>query len=137
MATLVSRNIGAIGYVELSYAIENSLPVGIVKNKEGKYLAPTLESVTAAAAGSLGKIPNDLRYTLTDAPGEDSYPIAGTTWAVLYVNQTKQSIGKDLVAFLRWITHEGQAYTTELKYAPLPPELVKKVDNRLETVEVK
>ena len=137
VATAISRQVGAIGYVEQSYALENNLPVGLVKNHGGKYIAPSLESVTAAAAEVTHAIPDDLRFTLTDSRGETAYPIAGTAWAILYVDQTDRASGKDLVAFLRWATHEGQALVGDLKYAPLPLELVKKIDERLNSVRVK
>jgi phosphate ABC transporter phosphate-binding protein len=132
----VSKKIGAIGYVELSFAIERNLKVGRVKNQEGKYVEPTFESVTAAANASLRTIPADLRFTLTDAPGEDSYPIAGTAWAVLYTNQTGPR-GNELVKFLMWIAHDGQGYLTDLKYAPLPTRLVTLIDEKLAAIRTK
>src|SRR5262249_28445619 len=97
---------------------------------------PTLESVTAAAEASLATIPDDLRYTLTDAPGNDSYPLSGTVFAVLYVDQTKSATGRDLVAFLRWVTHEGQASGMEIRFAPLSPDLVKRIDDKLASVKL-
>lgn len=137
MATAISRQVGAIGYVEQSYALENNLPVGLVKNHGGKYVAPSLESVSAAAAEVMNSIPDDLRFTLTDSPGEVAYPIAGVAWAILNADQSERAAGKDLLAFLRWATHEGQALVGDLKFAPLPPELVKKIDECLATVRVK
>jgi phosphate ABC transporter phosphate-binding protein len=136
VSTLLSRNIGAIGYVELTYALEHNLPYGKIRNHDGHYVQPSLEGVTAAGAASLQTIPDDLRFTLTDAPGEDSYPLAGTAWAIIYVDQTHNKSGRDLVAFLRWATHDGQAYVKELRFAPLPPDLVKRIDDKLATVRL-
>jgi eukaryotic-like serine/threonine-protein kinase len=136
VADLVSKHVGAIGYVELSYARENGLPVGEVRNQAGKYVTPGAAGVSAAAAALAPTFPADLRFTLTDAPGADSYPIAGTAWALLYADQTKRPTGKALVEFLRWATHEGQAYAGELGYAPLPPDLVARIDERLNAVKV-
>jgi phosphate ABC transporter phosphate-binding protein len=136
-AAVVSRTAGAIGYVEQSFALANNLRVGRVKNQDGKFVAPTPEGVTAAAATVLPTVRADLRYSLTDAPGEDVYPIAGTVWAILYAEQTARTTGKELVEFLRWATHEGQTHATELKFAPLPPDLVKRIDERLALVRVK
>jgi eukaryotic-like serine/threonine-protein kinase len=136
-ALTVSRTVGAIGYVELSLALANNLKVGQVQNKETRYVAPTPAGVSAALAAVLPTIPTDLRYTLTDAPGEESYPVAGTVWAVLYADQTASPAGAELVAFLRWATHEGQGYLSDLQYARLPPELVKRIDERLEQVRVR
>jgi phosphate transport system substrate-binding protein len=135
VAQAVRDTVGAIGYVELSYALENSMPVALVKNQNGKYVEPTLESVTAAATALLRTIPADLRYTLTDAPGEDSYPIAGTAWAVVYVNQSGAN-GPELVRFLRWTAHEGQEHLKSLRYAPLPPSLVARVDEMIASIRV-
>jgi len=136
-ATAVSRTVGAIGYLEQSFALANNLRVGKIKNADGKFVAPTPAGVTAAAAGVLRTIPDDLRFSLTDAPGEDAYPVAGTVWAILYADQSARPHGQELVNFLRWATHEGQAYASELKFAPLPPDLVKRIDDRLGRVRVK
>ena len=136
-ASMISRTAGAIGYVEQSFAVVNNLKVGRIRNQDGKFVAPTPEGVTAAAATVLPTVRADLRYSLTDAPGEGAYPIAGTVWAILYADQTTRTTGKELVEFLRWATHEGQTHATELKFAPLPPDLVKRIDDRLAAVQVK
>src|SRR5262249_34576893 len=130
----VSRKIGAIGYVELSFALERNLKFARVKNQNERYIEPSLESVTAAANAALRIIPPDLRFTLTDAPGEDSYPIAGTAWAVVYVNQPGAK-GKELVKFLRWAVHDGQTHLRQLRYAPLPPSLVARIDEKLAAIQ--
>ncbi len=136
VADLIGRNIGSIGYIELNYALENNLHFGLLKNKEGKLVKPSLESVTAAAAASLAIIPDDLRYSLTDAPGADSYPVVGTAWAILYADQSSNPAAADLVEFLRWATHEGQVYVKDLKYAPLPPELIKRIADQLAAIKL-
>src|SRR5205807_2315929 len=102
VAGQVKRSPGSMGYIELIYASQNSIPFGWVQNREGVVVKPSLESVTAAAAGALAQIPDDLRYSLTDAPGKDAYPISGTVWAVLYTKQPVDK-GKVIVSFLRWI----------------------------------
>jgi len=137
VATIVSQTVGAIGYVQLSYALENNLPAALVKNRDGKFVAPGPAGVTGAAAARLKSVPSDLRFTLTDAAGEDAYPISGTAWAILYADQTKRPAGRELVEFLRWATHEGQAYAAELRFAPLPPELVKRIDERLAGIRIR
>jgi phosphate ABC transporter phosphate-binding protein len=126
----VTRTVGAIGYVELSHAIANSLPVGEVRNRAGRFVAPSLEGVTAAAAASIKGIPDDLRYSLTDAPGDESYPVAGTTWAVS-VFPVGGHPDPEAVSFLEWVTHEGQEHVKPLHYAPLPPNLVVRVESTL------
>jgi phosphate transport system substrate-binding protein len=136
-ATRVSRTVGAIGYMEQSAARANNLPVGSIKNRDGKFVAPGPAGVTAAAASVLPTARPDLRYSLTDAAGEDAYPVAGTCWAILYADLADRTTGRELVEFLRWATHEGQAYVAEVQFAPLPPDLVKRIDDRLARVRVK
>jgi phosphate ABC transporter phosphate-binding protein len=131
----VSQSPGGIGYVELIYARQNKIDFGVVQNREGEFIKPTLESVTAAANAALTEIPDDLRYSLTNAPGKDSYPISGTVWAVLYVNQPAGK-GKAVVDFLRWVTHEGQSYAKDLYYARLPEDLIQRLEKKLDQVQV-
>jgi phosphate ABC transporter phosphate-binding protein len=135
VAALVSRNVGALGYVELTYALENNLHFGQVKNGEGRFITPSVESVTAAAE-ALTTIPDDLRLPFTDGAGEATYPIVGASYALLHADQRSNPSGRELVAFLRWATHEGQAFVKDLRYAPLPPELVGRIDAVLATVHV-
>jgi phosphate ABC transporter phosphate-binding protein len=135
VAGKVAQSPGAIGYVELIYALQNKINCGVVQNPEGKFVTPSLESVTAAARGALTHIPDDLRYSLTNAPGKDAYPICGTVWAVLYVNQPPVK-GEAVVRFLHWVTHEGQEYAKNLDYAGLPAELVQRLDKKLDQVRV-
>lgn len=126
VAQAVLRTPGAVGYVELSYALANAQPFGLVRNRDGRFPPPTLASVTAAGA-SLAAIPDDLRFSLTDAPGPESWPVAGTVWAVAGV-PAGGGLDPDVLAFLEWATHEGQAATADLRYAPLPPRLVDRLD---------
>jgi phosphate transport system substrate-binding protein len=134
VAGFVGKNPGSIGYIELTYAIQNKIAYAGVKNKEGKFITANLESVTKAADNSLKSIKDDLRFSLTNADGAESYPISGATWAVLYVNQADDK-GKELAAFLGWVTHDGQKYCKDLDYAPLPDGLVKKIDEKLKTIK--
>ncbi len=133
VADKVSRTPGAIGYVELSFALANGLPVGLIKNQAGVFVKPSVEGITAAAAASLRSIPDDLRYSLTDAPGQASYPIVGTAWALLYLDQPPGK-GLELVKFLRWATGEGQQSAGQLRYGRLPPDLVVRIHDALDAV---
>ncbi len=135
VAGFISKTPGSIGYVELLYAMQKNIKYGAVKNQAGKFVLASLESVSKAAEGALSNIPDDLRYSITNAPGDESYPISGTTWAVIYVNQPKEK-GKQVVDFLRWVTHDGQKYTKDLRYAPLPAGLVERVEKKLESVKI-
>jgi phosphate transport system substrate-binding protein len=138
VAGYVSQTPGALGYNELIYALQNDIKYGLVKNKAGNYIKGSLKSVTAAADGAIAKLgddfPEDLRFSLTDAPGEKSYPISGADWAVLYVNQPPEK-GKLIVDFLNWVTHDGQQYCADLHYAPLPASLVQRLEKRLAQVK--
>ncbi len=134
VAEVVTRTNGAIGYNELSYAVTNGLRYGRIKNKEGRFPSPTFESVTASAAGVLkDDFPNDLRFSLTDPSGANSYPVSGTVWAMVYINPPRGN-GKEIAEFLWWITHEGQAYCNGLKYAPLPEELVNLLEGKIHSI---
>ncbi len=131
VAGFIKQTRGAIGYVELIYA-HNKIPYGAVINRKGKAVKGSMKSVTAAAAAA--EIPDDLRYSITNAPGEDAYPIAGTVWAIVYTRQPARKV-KPLRDFLTWITHDGQQYTDQLHYAALPDKLVKKIDAKLELIQ--
>jgi len=132
VAGFVKQTKGAIGYVELIYALKHDIPYGQMSNSKGKAIKPDMKSVTAAAATA--EIPDDLRYSITNAPGDDAYPIAGTVWAIAYVAQpeNKRQLLHD---FLHWITHDGQQYTEKLHYAPLPTAVVKKIEPLLERLK--
>jgi phosphate transport system substrate-binding protein len=135
VANLINKTPGAIGYVELVFALQKKMKFGAVKNKEGNYVLASLEGVTAAAEAALTDIPDDLRFSLTNAPGKESYPICGTTWAIVHVQQPEDK-GKEVVNFLRWVTHDGQEYATDLYYARLPKGLVDRLEKSLELIKV-
>jgi phosphate ABC transporter phosphate-binding protein len=134
VAGFIAKNPGAIGYIELTYALQNKIAFAAVKNKEGKFITASLESVTKAGDNALKAVRDDLRFSLTNAEGAESYPISGGTWAVLYVNQEGDK-GKELAAFLNWVTHDGQKYCKDLDYAPLPERLVKKIEEKLKSIK--
>jgi phosphate transport system substrate-binding protein len=141
----ITRNPGAIGYLELTYALDSKdkLKYGKVRNKAGKDVLADLDSITAAAAATLGAPQSaepyslhDLTYNLTDAGGDASYPIAGMSFALLYQKQ-QGGKGKAAVAFLKWCTGpDGQKLAKLRNYAPLPEELRKKTHEKLDKVEV-
>lgn len=112
---------GAIGYVELAYAQQNDLPVADLKSAAGDYVTPSPESVSKAMATA--DIPDDFRFSMVNAPGAGSYPIASASWVVIYQHQTKPDVGKALVGFLKWAVTDGQKLTPNLSYAALPKAL--------------
>jgi phosphate transport system substrate-binding protein len=127
---------GSIGYVELAYAKQNKLAYANVRNAAGSYIAPSIASVTAAAASM--KLPrnSDYRISIVNAPGKASYPISSMTWILVYQNQTDRVKGAKLVNFLRWAYKDGEKSAAALDYAPLPAPMVAALQNRLKTIKV-
>src|SRR5687767_12322653 len=136
VAGQVKQTPGSIGYVELAYAKQNRLPFASIRNVAGEYVAPTIESVTAAAAGVAQRLPEttDYRLSIVNAPGAGAYPISSFTWIIFYQQQSDAAKGRKLVDFLRWALREGGASAAALDYAPLPAEMVARLEQRLGTV---
>ena len=134
VAELVRRTPNAIGYVELAYAITSQMTFGSVRNRSGRFIAPSLESTTAAVDGAVDGVPNDFRVFITDPPGPDVYPIAGFTWILVRQDHADSQKGKALAEFLWWATHDGQRYASPLLYAPLPPRLVDRIEASLRRI---
>jgi phosphate transport system substrate-binding protein len=129
----VKQTPGAIGYVELIYALQNKMPYADVKNAAGQFIKPTIESVTAALATA--NIPDDFRFSMTNAPGNDAYPIAGATWLLVYQQQKDPAKGKKLVEFLKWALTKGEGMVKDLNYAPLPNEVQQSVLKRIDEIK--
>lgn len=138
VAGQVRQMAGAIGYVELSYATHNHLPSALIRNRAGKWIAPTLASVTEAAAAAAKSLPptSDYRISIVDAPGKDAYPISSFTWILLYRNIPDAEKGKKLLDFMRWAYQEGEKTAGSLDYAPLPANMIAQLEKRLSTIRV-
>lgn len=134
----VKQQPGGIGYVELAYAHQNKLPAALIKNSAGQFVAPTIESTTAAAAGVAKGLPanTDYRLSIVNAPGATAYPIASFTWILVYKNQTDAAKWQKMSAFLKWALHDGESEASSLDYAPLPPNLVAMLDKSIGAVTV-
>jgi phosphate transport system substrate-binding protein len=127
---------GALGYVELIYAISNKLPYGQVKNASGNFIAPSLESVTAAAAGVKLPKDTDFRVSITNAPGAGVYPISSFTWLLVHKDTKDPAKGRLVRDFLAWmITPEAQRMASDLHYSPLPAPVVSLIQARLPTLK--
>jgi phosphate transport system substrate-binding protein len=124
---------GAIGYVELAYALQNNIPYATLKNAAGNYVAPSLASTTKAAEGVT--LPDDMKVMLTNSANPDAYPIVGFTWMLVYVNQTDKAKGETLVKMLWWAIHDGQQYTEPLSYARLASVAVAKAENEILSIK--
>jgi phosphate transport system substrate-binding protein len=136
VAATVNQTPGAIGYVELGYATINKMAYGQVRNSAGKFVAPTLEAVTAAAAGVLSKMgpSTDFRVSLTNPDGAAAYPISTMTWLLVHKTYADAAKAKALVQFIWWAETEGQAMASSLGYAPLPLQLRPWIQARLRTI---
>ena len=134
VANAVKGQIGAIGYVELAYVVQNSMSYAKVQNAEGNYILPDLNSTAAAASSAAGSLPagnSDWSHvSITNATGAGSYPISTFTYILVYQeldvypNGMTQEKAQALVAFLRWAISTGQTTATSLTYAPLPSAVV-------------
>jgi len=117
---------GAIGYIELVYAVENKITYGSVKNAAGNFVKASLDTVTEAAA-SVKDMPADFRVSITNAPGKTAYPISSFTWLLIPQEAQDPKKGKIISDFLKWMVTDGQKMTNQLSYAPLPKSVVEKV----------
>jgi len=124
VAGLVKQTPGAIGYVELIYALQNDIPFGDVQNPDGQFVRASLDSVTAAAAGAAANMPADFRVSITNAPGKTAYPISSFTWMLFYQNPSDKRRAGIMVDFMKWALTDGQKEASPLGYAPLPKGVV-------------
>jgi phosphate transport system substrate-binding protein len=135
VAGVIKQTPGAIGYIELAYAIQNSMPYASVQNKSGKFIAPSTGSITAAANIP---IPADSKVSLTNTEAKEGYPISGFSWVAIYKEQNyngrTKARAENLVKLIAWVIHNGQQYSNNLNYAPLSPAAVKVGDALLKSV---
>ena len=124
---------GAIGYIELIYAVQNKIPYGAVENAAKTFVKAGLESVTAAAA-SVPQMPADYRVSITNAPGKEAYPVSSFTWLLIPVQSKDAAKGKILVDFLNWMLDDGEKMTQQLSYAPLPDSVAAKVRETIKQI---
>jgi len=133
VAGLVAQTPGAIGYVELIYALQNKIDFASVQNAAGESIKASPDSVTKAAAGAA--VPDDFRVSITNAPGAGAYPIASFTWLLLYQEPIDRAQARAMVDFVKWAVTDGQKFATELGYAPLPHTLAQRELNALERIK--
>jgi phosphate transport system substrate-binding protein len=133
VAGQIKQTPGALGYVELIYAVQNKMPYADVKNASGEFVKASLESITAAMATA--QIPEDFRFSITNAPGKNAYPVSGATWLLVYEQQKDATKGKKLVEFLKWAETKGEQMAKDLEYAPLPDNLRDRVLKRVDEIK--
>jgi phosphate transport system substrate-binding protein len=132
VAGVVREQPGGLGYIELAYAEQNKIPYAFVQNQAGKFIEPSLESTTAASNAFVAEMPEDMGQLLVNAPGDDSYPIAGYTFLLIYQDMPDCAKARKLAEFVQWALTEGDPYATELLYAPLGSSVEQKVIERLQ-----
>ncbi len=133
---LVQQTPGAVGYIELIYALTNNIPFATLRNHDGNWINASLGGVTAAAAATASKMPADFRVSITDAPGAESYPISSFTYLLIYKDQKDKTKGEAIVKFLKWALNDGQKYTAALQYASLPPALASRELQQIDKISV-
>ena len=124
VAGLTKQTPGAIGYVELIYALQNKISYGSVQNLNGEFVRASTDAVSKAAASASKSMPKDFRVSITNAPGAGVYPISSFTWLLFYESPKDKVRAKMMGDFVRWAITDGQRFTTDLGYAPLPKEVV-------------
>jgi len=136
VTALVQQTPGAIGYIELIYALNNKIPFAQLQNKAGNWVDASLAGVTAAAASSATDMPADFRVSITNAAGADAYPISSFTWLLVYQKQSNKDVGEQIKKFLSWALTEGQTLAPALQYAPLPPAVVQKETAQIQQIQI-
>ena len=124
VAGLIKQTPGALGYVELAYAVQQKLPFADVKDAAGDFVKPSVDSTTAAVAGQTDALKKDVRTSIVNSPAKGAYPICGFTYVLVSKGMKDAAKAKALVDFLNWTQTDGQTMISDLQYAPLPKDLV-------------
>jgi len=125
---------GAIGYIELAYALQNQITYAQLRNASGQYVSPTLATVRNAAANKPNVNPND--FSIVNMPGANSYPICGYSWVMLWQNQTDAGKGQALVGLFRWLVTDGQTFAVRVNYVSLPQNVQAEATKALASIHV-
>jgi phosphate transport system substrate-binding protein len=128
VAAYVNQIKGSIGYVELAYALQNKMAYGSVQNSAGRFVQPSAESFQAAAAGADWKNAKDFFLVITNAPGENSWPIAATNFILVYKQPKDAARTKAALDFFQWVYADGGKQAEELDYVPLPKDLTTQIE---------
>jgi phosphate transport system substrate-binding protein len=136
VAGLVKQTPGAIGYVELIYALQNKIDYGSVQSHDGEFVQASIDTVSAAAAAAATQMPPDFRVSITNAPGKGVYPISSFTWILLYESPKDKHKSRLMVDFMKWALNDGQKYAGDLGYAPLPQGVVTQEESALKKIKV-
>jgi phosphate transport system substrate-binding protein len=126
----VKQTPGGIGYFEMAYSIENKIPMATLQNAAGRWVGPSVPGASAGAAQAAAHMPADLRSVWVNAPGPQSYPIAGFSWILV----DNAHVSQPLIDLLTWMIHDGQKFATALYYAPLPPQVVQLDEQKIKAL---
>lgn len=132
----VKNQVGAIGYVELSYAYAKDLPYALLQNRAGEWVDANQQTITAAADSLADQMPSDLQQSITDAPGASAYPITSYSYLLFFKQQNDPAKVTSFSKFVTWILHDGQSYAAPLHYAPLPKQVANRSDLQLKEIQV-
>ena len=124
---------GAIGYVELAYALQNRMPVAALKNRAGHFVEPDVQAIADAAASQ--RLSDALHTSITDSSSPRAYPMASYSYVLVLEDLLGANKGEELLKFLWWAVHDGQRFSAPLHYAPLPARVVAKVEARLKLLK--
>lgn len=133
---IIQQTPGSIGYIELGYAMQNKLNVAAVQNSNNEFIAPSIAATSAAARGALANMPADYRVSITNAAGAGAYPISAFTYLLVPEQQKHAAKGQEMVKFLRWAMSDGQKQAPSLHYAPLPAELIARIEKTIGSIKV-
>jgi phosphate transport system substrate-binding protein len=133
---LVSQTPGSVGYVELIFALQNTIAFGSVRNAAGEFVKASVDAVTKAAASAAANMPADFRVSITNADGAGVYPISSFTWILLYEHPADKASAKAMLDFMHWALTDGQTYCADLGYAPLPDSVVTLEEAALQKIAV-
>ncbi len=136
VADAVKDQLGAIGYIELSYAIAKDLPYALLLNRAGTWVDANPQTISAAAASIADQMPSDLQQSITDAPAPSAYPISSYSYLLLFKQQSDSTKADSFHKFVNWILHDGQTYAAPQHYAPLPQKVVDRAELQLTQIEV-
>ena len=128
VASYVKQIKGSIGYVELAYALQNAMPYTSLQNAAGTWVQPNAETFAAAAASADWASAKDFNLVITNAPGEQAWPITATNFMLMQKKPKDAKHNQDALAFFKWAFESGQTQANELHYVPLPAELVKQIE---------
>ena len=132
VATLIKHSEGSIGYVELGFARKLGLEAAALENKAGNYIVPSFESAMAAIAAT--ELPGNLRVFIPDPEGPESYPVVTLSWLLVYGSYADSKKAEVIRELFRWCLHQGQHFSGDLGYIPLPPKIVEKAAAALATI---